>query len=195
MKRVLMLSLLLLMVSGAAFAQLPAQPYIGLFTSDLHDTWCATGTPDPMYIVEMWIMCLPSFNGMLCAEFSIDYPLTSVISGTITSNEALISVAQGDLDTGMSVCYIACQYDWNWCFHQTLYVNGTDQVHCELVPHTAPEITELQFASCETEKYPLETAIQFTNLYINYDPVTAPECQVAGTESATWGAIKSIANK
>ena len=192
MKRVLLLSLMVLFVTGTAFAQLPPRPYIGLFTSDAHDTWCAIGDPSPFYLVEMWIMCLPSVNGMLCAEFAISYPASSVITGSITSNTAIISVAQGDIATGMSVCYIACEYAWNWCFHQTFYVNGTDQVYAELVPHGAPQITQLQFASCEDDTYPLEEAVKFTNLYINYDPVTAPECQVTGTESKSWGAIKAM---
>lgn len=192
MKRALLISMILLIASGAALAQLPARPYIGLFTSDVHDTWCATGTPDPFYMVEMWIFCLPSFYGMLCAEFAINYPSSSVITGSITSNAAIISVAQGDLVTGMSVCYIACEYDWNWCFHQTFFVNGTDQVYAELIPHGAPQITQLQFASCEDDSYPLEEAVKFTNLYINYDPITAPECQVTGTGSKSWGAIKTL---
>lgn len=192
MKRALLLALMLFFVTGGALAQLPPQPYIGLFTTAAHDTWCATGVPSPFYVVEMWIFCLPSVNGMLCAEFAISYPASSVITATVTSNTPIISVAQGDLATGMSVCYIECQYAWNWCFHQTFYVNGTDQVLAELVPHSAPQITQLQFASCETPQYPIEQAVKFTNLYINYDPITAPECQVTGTESKSWGAIKTL---
>lgn len=192
MKHALLISMILLIASSVVFAQLPPRPYIGLFTSDAHNTWCSTGNPDPFYVVEMWIFCLPSFNGMHGAEFAINYPASSVTPGTVTKNVALISIELGDLAAGMSVGYITCQYEWNWCYHQTLYVDGSDQVYAELVPHSAPEITQLQFASCKTTKYPLEKAVKFTNLYINYDPITAPECQLTGTESKSWGAIKTL---
>lgn len=190
MKRSLLLALTVILVAGTAFAQLPQEPYIGLFTSDFHDSWCATGSM-PFYFTEMWIFCLPNVDGMICAEFAISYPAVGVIPSTVTSNLPIISIQKGDLTTGMSVCYLECQYDWHWCFHQSLVVNAPDPIYAELIPHTAPEITQVQVADCR-EDFPIIPAIKFTNFYINYDPMTAPECQVAGTESKTWGAIKAL---
>jgi hypothetical protein len=82
MKKVLLLAGVFVVICGAAFAQAPPKGYIGLYTSDMHDMWCVSGTP--VYIVEMWIFCLPSVDGMLGAEFAISYPASGVIPSTVT---------------------------------------------------------------------------------------------------------------
>ncbi len=191
MKHVPTLALIVLVIASTAFAQLPPKGYIGLFTDANHDTWCVTGAM-PFYMADVWIFCLPSVDGMLCAEFAISYPSSGIIQSAVTPNVAIISVALGDLPNGMSVCYIECQWDWHWCFHQQIFVNAPDQTMLELIPHTAPQITVLQFAECIPPKYPMEAVIKFTNFYINYDPITEPLCQVAGAESKSWGAIKTM---
>ncbi len=191
MKHALTLALIVLVIASTAFAQLPPKGYIGLFTDANHDTWCVTGEM-PFYMVNFWILCLPSVDGMLCAEFAISYPSSGVIQAAVTPNVAIISVAQGSLPAGMSVCYIECQWDWHWCFNQQIYVNEPDQKMIEIIPHTDPRITQIQFAECIPPSYPIEKAVKFTNFYINYDPITEPLCQVTGTESKSWGAIKTM---
>lgn len=48
------------------------------------------------------------------------YP-ANVIQSTVTTNPS-VSVTLGTLDTGMSVCLVNCAWDWNWIFHQSLWV-------------------------------------------------------------------------
>ncbi len=135
--------------------------YIGLFTDEDHLNWYVTGTP--VYSVEMWIWCLPGNLGQICAEFRICYP-DNVIQGPITENESLISVTLGDLATGISLGYTNCQWDWHWCYHQTLWVIDQKPTFCKICPH--PETGEYVFANCE-EGFPLEPCIKLTDLCIN----------------------------
>jgi hypothetical protein len=192
MKKVLLLSCALLVIAGTAFAQLP-HGYIGLFTDADHDTWCITGSP--VYSFDFWIFCYPSVDSMLCAEFAISYPATGVIQSTVTPNTAIISVSLGTLPGGMSVCYLECQLDINWCFHQQVFVTDANPKMIEIIVHPAPEIEHIRFAECNDPTYPVEPVVKFTNLYINYDPITDPLCQETGTESKSWGAIKTLFNE
>ena len=192
MKRILLLGFVLLMISGAVCAQLPPIGTIGLFADEGRTTWCATGAgpPPPYYAVEMWIWCLPNNLGMMCAEFMLAYPDPSlVIKSTVTQNDS-VCVALGTLDTGMSVCFCTCQWDWIWPFHQTLYVAPGTKMYIEIVVHPDPFIKDVQFANCEPG-LPIEPVHIFSNLYLNYD-ASEPECGEPGTREATWGAIKSM---
>jgi hypothetical protein len=191
MKRGLLLASVLVMIWSAAFAQAPPKGYIGLYTSTAHDAWCVTGSM-PFYSTTMWILCLPSVDGMLCAEFAIQYPTSGMITSTVTPNDAIISVALGDLATGMSVCYQECQWDWNWCFNQMLFITAPDPMHVQIIKHSLATIHYIQFAECIPPQYPVEEVTKYTNFYINYDPITAPECQQTAVESSSWGAIKGM---
>ena len=183
MKKVTLLAIALLVIAGAANAQ---TGFIGLYTDETHSYWCAEGVG--FYPVNMWVMCLPGPLGQICAEFMICYP-PIVIQSTTTWNTALISVSLGDLASGLSVCYIVCQYDWNWIAHQLLYVtDSATKAMAVICPH--PDVGVYQFSNCEPG-YPLEPCTVLTNLYLNYAP-TEPECQGTGTQDASWGAIKSM---
>ena len=121
MKQSLSLALTTLLIATAALDVRGQEiGVINLFADDHHSCWCADGAA-PFYSVEMWVWCLPSERGQMCAEFAVSYP-SNVIESTVTQNDAIISVRLGDLPNGVSVCYVVCQYDWNWPFHQTLYV-------------------------------------------------------------------------
>ena len=160
---------------------------IGLFANDTHDNFCVAGTG--MYQVEMWVWCFPSQNGQICAEFKVQYP-TNVIVSDVTENMALNSVTLGDLASGVSVCYINCQYDWNWPFHQTLYVTSAETTRARIVAH--PLVGIHQFASC-LDGYPLEECLGRPALLFNVDP-SDPQC-TGGTSDSTWGAIKGMYNQ
>ena len=142
MKPILLLMLIIVMVS-AVHAQLPEQPYIGLFAGEDRTSSCVTGTG--FYQVEMWIWCLSSDGGQMCAEFAIQYP-SNVIWSTVTNNDPIISVMLGGLPDAVSVCYNECQYDWIWPFHQRLYVTDSEPSWVEIIAH--PEAGQVQFANC-----------------------------------------------
>jgi hypothetical protein len=184
MKKAILLAIALLLVSSAAFAQ-PPTGYIGLFNCSVHSSWCATGVG--FYPVQMYVWCLPSYFGQICAEFMVCYPV-NVIQSTVTWNTPIISVQLGDLATGLSVCYIVCQWDWHWIANQLIYVTDPTPTYVYICAHPGPGV--FQFANCEPG-YPVEPCIKYTNLYLNY-PLDSPECLGTATEDASWGAIKSM---
>ena len=185
MKKVLLLAVALMLVASVANAQLPPVGYIGLFAGEDHSSWCVTGVG--FYPIEMWVMCLPSYLGQICAEFMVAYP-ANTIQSTVTWNDAIISVSLGDLPNGLSVCYIDCLWDWHWIAHQTVYVTDPTMTYIEIVGH--PDIATYQFANCEPG-FPVEPCIKLTNLYLNA-AAGIPECDAMGTADASWGAIKSM---
>lgn len=136
----------------------------------------------------MWIWSLPSIRGQIRAEFMICYP-ANVIQSTVTWNDPIISVSLGDLPSGLSVCFIACQTDWFWIAHQIHYVTDATKNHVEICPH--PDIGVYRFANCEPG-YPTEPCIRFIDLYINYTELD-PECGcLCDTQEASWGTIKGM---
>ena len=183
MKMLLISGLLLTVLSGTVYGQQYGS--IGLFAEADRSAWCVKGTG--FYPVEMWIMCLPGMNGQICAEFGVRYP-SNVIESTITPNDALISVVIGSLNGGISVCYVECQYDWHWNYHQTLWVADGTRTSCEIVANM--KTGAYQFANC-LDGCPIEPAIKYQNLYINYDS-TEPECNKSFLGERSWGAIKEM---
>ena len=186
MKKVVLVAVALLLISGVASAQ-QSFPlgYIGLFTGEDHSFWCVSGAG--FYPVEVWILCLPGSLGQICAEFMLCNPV-NVITSTVTWNTPLISVSLGDLDVGLSVCYVSCQTDWHWIAHRLYYVTDGTQTMIEICPH--PDVGVYQFSNCEPG-YPIEPCTKLTNMYLNYT-IEDEECQAMGTESASWGAIKAM---
>jgi hypothetical protein len=182
MKKILLLWLALLLISSSASAQ-----YIGLFTSDEHCWWCVH---DLFWVpVEMWIICLPGPSGQICAEFMVDYP-DNVIQSTVTRNDDIIGPELGDLASGIGVCYVHCQYNWHWNYHQTLYVTDDTKTRCDIVPH--PDLGVYQFTNCNPSGYELEPCKILTHFLLNYEPGVDPECDYFATEESSWGAIKGI---
>jgi hypothetical protein len=142
-KAILGVILLLMMAPGSAET---TGAHIGLYTSEAHSSSCATGYG--FYPVEVWICCLPGDRGMICAEFAVQYP-SNIIKSTVTENDDIISVMMGDLESGMSVCYIDCLWSWHWNFHQLIYVTDAEPAWIELVPHPGTYSEEVYFATCE----------------------------------------------
>jgi hypothetical protein len=186
MKKTALLTIAFLLLSAVPALAMYPEGYMGLFTDDARSSWCASGAG--FYPVNMWIWAKPNAElGTICSEFMICYP-TNVIQSTTTWNTTLISVSLGDLASGLSVCYIMCQWDWFWIAHQLLYVTDPTQTRVYICVH--PAVGVYQFANC-SPGYPVEPCVLLTHLYLNYVP-TEPECQGTATESASWGAIKSL---
>ncbi|MCK4549227.1 MAG: hypothetical protein KAU49_03625 [Candidatus Krumholzibacteria bacterium] len=186
MKKYLMIFLAVLLFSTAVSAQ--TDGYIGLFADDTRTAWCKSGSSFPV-IFEMYIFCLPRADGMFCAEFMIDYPADpTVITATVTQG-AGISIVKGDLASGVSVCYLECQNDWVWPFHQMIVLQSANKNVISIVDH--PESHAILFNCC-VEPRPIYDAVVFTNLYLQYEVGVDPECSETATAELTWGAIKSI---
>jgi hypothetical protein len=177
MKKVVMLTLALIMISGVAYAC----PGMGLFADEAYSI-CEVINPGGFFPFEMWIWCqAPDPIGMICAEFRICYP-ANVIQSTVTWNDPIISVSLGDLPSGLSVCFVSCQYGFLWICHQACYVTDTEPAFIEVCAH--PDVGVYQFADC-SEGYPTIPISLWNNLALNQP------C-VVGTEESSWGAIKSM---
>jgi hypothetical protein len=182
MKKVIILAVALMMLSGAAYAG----GCIGLYADADHVYCAATGVG--FYPVEMWVWCQPGEEGMICAEFMISYPM-NVIQSTTTKNVPIISVDMGDYASGYSVCFIQCQWDWTWPGHQLLYVTDPTPTQVCVVKHPDPNIECVQMADC-TPGYPTYCVCACPSLWLNKDE--DPCADPCPTEETSWGAIKGL---
>jgi hypothetical protein len=176
----------LTLISLPSNAQWGPIGYIGLFADGDHTIWCVQG--EGFYPVEVWVWCLPGQNGMICAEFDLEYP-SNIIASTVTANPIIPPIVVPPPEGGYSLCFSSCQWDWIWIFHQALYVTDSSQSNVEIVP--CPCSGAYQFANC-LDGFPTEACIKYTNLFINYNYLSDPECTVTSVEEASWGAIKSL---
>jgi hypothetical protein len=182
MKKIILIISALLLMSGVAAAQNPQVGFMGLFIDEIHSV-CEVNNPGGFYPFTLWIWCMPSINGQICAEFMIIYP-PNVISSTVTQNDAIISVTLGDLGNGMSVCYTGCQWGWNWPFRQAMYLTDTAPSWIGIGPHPDIDPPIYQFANCDPG-YPTEDINIMNQLALNQPCVVA-------VEETSWGAIKSL---
>ena len=191
MRRLLVLCTVLVLLPGSLVAELPTTGSIGLYAdaSRQYYATCPFFETYPIAKVEMWIWCLPSTQGLTCAEFGIAYP-ANVILDRIIYNPGLSS-RLGDLAGGVAACFGACQMDWCWVAHQTLYVSGHAASVAEIVPH--PGVGLYRFFNCVSESCCYEPCLKGTSLYINTSayPCLPPELAIQADES-TWGSVKEL---
>jgi hypothetical protein len=180
----IILSFVILFLSSAAIAQLPETGYIGIYADEYRSTQCVSGTG--FYPFTIWVWCLPSMNGTMCAEFDIMYP-ANVITSTVTLNYDLAFWWDPFPGSGISVCYFDCQYDWHWLFYRAMYCTDETQTIIAIAPH--PDAGEYQFANCYPG-YPIEPCIAYPAVLVNVLPEDCPE--IIGTEETSWGAIKGL---
>ncbi|MBU8921357.1 MAG: hypothetical protein KOO63_06010 [Bacteroidales bacterium] len=189
MKKCLLMTLALMLISTAALAQLPPLGYIGLFVDSEHSVWCPPGTPT--YSFTMYIWCLPGENGQMCAEFAIDYSDDPGIIKTAVILEDYISVSMGGLDTGMSVCFLTCQTEWHAPLSQVLWVTTVAKNTLRIIEHPGLSTPAYQFSNC-LEGQPIEPCKAYTSIYVNSVQGVDAECSTTGAESFSWGAIKQL---
>ncbi|HEM46446.1 MAG TPA: hypothetical protein ENO23_05295, partial [Alphaproteobacteria bacterium] len=139
---------------------LPPNGYIGLYADEEHSRYDVMN-PGGFHPFEMWIWCLPSEFGMMCAEFAIQYP-QNVIAATVTESP-LVSVYLGDLAAGMSACFSECSWEWSWLFRQQCYLTDMEISSIRIVAH--PAVDDIQFANCQSG-YPIYPAIVLNDLYL-----------------------------
>lgn len=138
--------------------------FIGLYT-DVDHSQCEVWSEGGFVPFTYYIWCLPSSNGMICAEFATDAS-PNIIRSTVTANTPIISVSLGDIAGGMSVCFNTCHTDWTWSHQQQCYLTSTDVGYIQITPH--PDVGVHQFANC-LPGYPTEPAYISSRIYINED--------------------------
>lgn len=192
MRRLLFLAVLLILIPSFLWSQLPPVGYIALYTDVNRSSWCAEGAG--IYPVEIWVWCLPSYNGQLGVEFGISYPAnvalsTYEINSEVWGDQLPWVECEGNI-CSILILYYECQWDWHWLYHRTIYVTDSAPSYCEIVPGYWSG--KLEFTIC-TPEYPIEVepCKKLTNLYLNYDS-SSPECQGVSAESKSWGSIKYL---
>jgi hypothetical protein len=137
----------------------------------------------------MYMMCLPSENGMYAVEFKLDYPTGGFIIPTAPTFNPDHNIANGDVTTGIQLSFDSCWTDWMWAGYQTIIVTGSTQGEIIVTPH--PGSGGIHMADCgiDHERY---TAKAFTSMYINYQDGVDPECGQTPVGGSTWSQIKSI---
>jgi hypothetical protein len=189
MKRIILAAACIAVLAGPSRAQLPARGTISLYADPAraYTSYCAIPLGYPVAKVEMWAWCLPGENGLWGVECAVFCP-SNVIADRVTYNTAL-ATRQGDLLQGISASFGACQLDWSWIAHQTLYVISLEPTSLEVAPH--PVTGFFQFYTCG-EGNPAEPCLKGTSLYLNTAaPCLQPET-VIGTGVSTWGAVKGL---
>lgn len=135
---------------------------VGLYVDAGHSDCDVIG---PAFLpFEMWVWWLPATEGLMAAEFAIQYP-SNVIASTVTQNPA-ITVFVGNLPSGISVAFGDCQTGWTWTHHQQCYLfnsNNPVSTNMQIIPHPT---AGLQIADC-TCGYPLWPAATLTSLCLN----------------------------
>lgn len=156
--------------------------YIGLFAGDTASTSCVTADDILPFPFEMWVWCRSSVRGLDFAEFKIAYP-NNAIPGATTQNDEIIQFSRGSPEEGIGMIYGACQYDWHWILHQTIYITNNNASTLTIVPH--PNVGSIEFSNCTGSD---DSVWIWTNLYLN-------SCVPTATERSGWGSIKSLFGK
>jgi hypothetical protein len=185
--------------TAESFSGVPG--YIGLFVDSLADESCTF--PTPISAFEMWIWCEPGSDGMIGAEFKLEYP-GNVFWDETTLNPG-IAVLLGDLSSGISLVFEECQTDWVWTHRQTLYCMDSEPSYISIEEH--PDIGKIEFATCASG-YPIEEVTRHGNLEINmcscpdlYPPALAwaravnlGEVEASFGEPVTEASAENLAN-
>jgi hypothetical protein len=158
--------------------------YIGLFADEARTSWCLES---PAYVqFDMYVFCLPSDNGVRAVEFSIGMPPSYVVVANTPG--PTVSVTLGDYLNGISYSLYLCVSEWFLLDTYSILPTADGQAAIWLKGHG--ETGEISIASCLTG-YPIEQALAYTSVFVNYPP-GSPECSGVGTEESSWGAIKEM---
>jgi hypothetical protein len=185
MKKLILFLAVTILFSAAVEAQ--TDGYVGLFADTLNSSWCISGTPT--YVVTMYIMCLPSINGMYAVEFRLIYPEGGFLIPAAVTINPNYNVYTGDVTTGIQISLADCFTDWMWAAQQTLIVTGATQGEITVVEHPGSGGIHMVDCGYDRERY---VAKAFTKLYINYQDGVDPECDQTPVSGSTWSKIKTM---
>ncbi len=203
MKKALLITLVLLLVSTVAYAQQDPQGWIGLFwdsgapdipppdgpggpgPQDPHNLCCVPTTAGIFY---MYIWVLPGPDGTFGGEFAVNYA-ANLFPGTVYTNINIVSVTYGSLAGGMAYGTTVCQTNWHWIFSQQMMKTDNNLTVCDIVPHPGNPDGEVTLVTCIEPERPEVEGIVITRLWINEDDCE-PWC--VDNEESSWGAIKNL---
>jgi hypothetical protein len=162
---------------------------------ETHSSWCISGSPQ--YSAYVWFWAIRSPEGLIGAEFDVQYP-SNVIPDTLIMNDALIDSYEGGLPGGIRIQFSDCQTHFVWLCKQRISVTSTDKTAIALSGH--PETGLIRLSMCEAG-HPYKTCWS-CSLLVNYtegmaecmafEPYGLPCTEPVGVRGSTWGAIKSV---
>jgi len=191
------ISILLLGLVSVLFVVVSGQEtgYIFQTPDEDHTIWCISGSPQ--YIVDVWFWSISSLEGLIGAEFDVQYP-SNVIPDTLILNDAVVDSFEGSLPGGIRLYLSECQTYFVWLCKQRIQVIDSEKTTIVLKGH--PETGLIRLSVCE-EGYPYKTCwscsllVNYTALMEEcqaYEPYGLPCAEPVAAKISTWGAIKSI---
>ena len=125
--------------------------------------------------IEDWIWCKPGAQGQIGAQFAIEYPNNAVQVG-VDANDEIMAMSLGDLQNGIGYILNACQYDWHWSYHQTIWIVSHELTVIKIIddPNAYPA-PDCQFINCQ-EGYQVESVRSRLHLYLNSPGWCGAEC-------------------
>lgn len=177
MKRILLLGLALLFVSGAVTAQ-----QVAMYTDETRTSWCAVDCA--LYThVYIYLFVGPPAEGAKCVDLNSTHEGGMFMTGTPEWNPDINPAHLGNFpDADLACCFNTCQQDWNWAIKGDLFILGVDPAKFWLRPSQdplQPNMWMLNCAGVEVEAFAL------TDFYVN-------SCGPISVEESSWGAIKSL---
>ncbi len=179
MKRILLVMVMVLLVSSIVSAQLPPQPYFGLFFDVNMTTWCYNGVG----MTTIYFFAIPNSDGLKCVELMTPLPPDFFIFGEAYHPD-ILSPVMGTLPSGLAACFGNCYFEWIQVLSATLMIPNLDPA--EILIDAFPGSDYPKMLDCLDPANELE-AIPWTSLYTNY-----AVCPSYSNTESTWGAIKNM---
>jgi hypothetical protein len=155
-----------------------SQGSIGVYLDDLHSR-ADTVVTGPFILLEIYVWTFPGPNGLLCSEFAMEYS-EHAIPSYHTFNAELLSETEGDVFTGLRLCFSGCQTEPQWLFQQNIFHTET---YSEIKVVAHPSVGIIRFTTCDIEQQFEEAGVS-SSVHAYYFPI--------GTAEASWGAVKSL---
>ncbi len=149
---------------------LPSKPYIGLFA----DTNRESMRTDCIQFQEfdVYVHCLPSINGQMGAEFSVQLPYNVFLTGSQTFN-TFVASASGDILNGITLEYSDCQNCWNWVMKFQAIAIAPGSSYICIADH--PATSDIRYTSCFAG--PQESVTVFNQFGVYCDGLIATQLQ------------------
>jgi hypothetical protein len=178
MKKVVLLTVAVMCVSGLAFGQNVGS--IDIF-SDVGLTDCNIVAP-PAGVFPVWIAQTNVGGGVTAVQFKLNTPATITSVGEIPSFQLTL----GNTTTGVSISYSACKTG-TFLLLQINYLAQGPTAACEWIT-VAPEPSDpgIQFIDCNDNTIFLPSAGE-----ARVNPDISCTCNVPVQET-TWGGIKAL---
>jgi hypothetical protein len=180
MKKLLLFGIVMMLIAPSASAQ-PADAYLALYEDAARSDWCVSG----IGFVTMYLFVLPSVDGVVCAELSINVTgagAGGLMWGTPTYHPDVAEPVLGSVPGEMGVCFPVgvCKTEWIYFYSVGILVQTIEAARVEIGPYgTSPYPKVLDCLDAEPE------AIIFNHFYIN-------DCGPIAVDESSWGAIKSL---